>query len=272
MSTGDLPESVGFPQPGREVAWLGFYLRVEFYPHIKITRKGGNEFAAAINAAIEAGTTTTVENEWIIRGAGAYDGMQVVVTKDTIQLSVTIPSNAQDWYEQRFASILETFTEIYEPKVVLSTSAMANGLLDVTGDARAFLGGAIMVMHPKQLAPIARPLEVLGLRLYFPAFQEDEEHTTDWGVNVRIESCIDDSEKLYLEADADWDETVSWQDETAGALASNIKTVTDFINDRVLSFLHQDPRTRFDEDLLDGDEGQDEQEDEDEDNDKHEDD
>jgi hypothetical protein len=142
---------------------------------------------------------------------------------------------------------------------------MANGVVEVSGDARAFLGGSIMLMHPRKLTPMARPLHVLGVRLYFPPFEDEDDRQTDWGVDVKIESWIEDSEKLYVEADADWHETITWGDGTAEALASHISTVTDFIKDRVIKFLHQSPVSGIDftEDddgeELEGDENDDEE-------------
>src|SRR5205809_369440 len=91
-----------FPEAGSVISWLSFNVRVEFHPAIRIQTLAGHEFATAIHSAMEAGATSVDGNEWVLRGARAYDGMTVRVGKKTITLSVENPQNPQEWYEERF--------------------------------------------------------------------------------------------------------------------------------------------------------------------------
>lgn len=240
--TDSNPGQDAFPTAGNEIEWLGYRVSVGFHPPIKITRKGGHEFASKIYSAMEAGSTNVDGPEWVFHGAGAYDGMSVRVKTNSIIASVVYPQSAQDWYEERFAAIFSIVGRMYDVKMILSSEATANGLLQTSGDAREFLGGNLMFMHPAKLGSFPRPLHILGLRLYFPPNEE-----TEWGVDVRVESWTDDPTKLYLEADAEWDVARAWNSSERSA-ASNVQIVTDFMNKNLLQFLHNHPLLGFDDD------------------------
>lgn len=236
-----VPTPTPSPKAGHEIHWRGYFLRCEFYPHLKMSRKGSLEFATEVASAIETGGTSSESNEWVIRGAGAHDGMRVVIRSDSIELDAIAPTNALEWYEERFQSILNAFGKRFDLKMSLGSGAMATAQLEVLGDARVFVGQSLMSMNPHSIRPIKRPLHILGLRLYFPPFNlDDAQSQTDWGVDVKIESCIHDAKRLHLEADAHWTEPMQWEnDATPRVLVQNLTTVTDFMKGRLLDYLHQ---------------------------------
>jgi hypothetical protein len=256
MSSEEEKSPTNLPADNATINWLSYHLRVDFHPPIRMSRKAGHEFAPKIYSALEAGSTQIEDDEWKFRGAGQYSGMQVAVSKNSIIMSVVEPLSGQEWYEERFAEILAALAKQYPPQMVLFSGSMINGLLDIEGDARVFLGGNLMLMHPKRLEPFDKELYILGVRLYFPSADKklDEGRDDDeWAVDVKVESWIEDPTKLYLEADADWETAVPWTKDSPRQLADHLQTVSEFMQRRLLAFLRQPPDIELDDDIEEGD-------------------
>ncbi len=242
------------PEENPSLDWQCYYLRTDFYPAIKLTRREGLRFAHRISEYLELEEVQPGVSEWRMTGGASCDGVHLRITKSSITLDVHEPPNGLEWYELRFEPVLRSFGDTFAPQVALRRNALAACLLDFPDegeiDARAFLGGWVMLLHPYKLAPIGRPLHVLGVRLFFPPFEPFEEtnsensetpRKTDWSVNVRVESSISDPQKLYLEADAVWNEPKPWNQDVVREAVSRIGIATEFVNHEVVSFLRQPP-------------------------------
>jgi len=247
--TGMADGDIIIPDENVLLDWKRYYLNLDFYPGIRLTRRDGLRFAESASEYLELEDVQPGISEWRMAGGATSDGVHVAITKHSITLDVLDPPNLLEWYEHRFEPLVRMFGDTFTPQVALRRNAIATCLLDLPGDtdARAFLGGWVMLMHPSKLAPIERPLHVLGVRLFFPPFEETEgEHTeqrrkTDWSVNVRVESSIDDPGKLFLEADAGWDEPTEWNDAFANEAVRCMGVATTFVKDKVVKFLRQPP-------------------------------
>lgn len=244
----DTGDEETFPFVGNEITWLAYFLSLDFYPAIKMPRSNGALLAAKLADAMEIERVELESNEWRFGGGGTCDGMQVVVERQRISLAANSPRNAEDFYTGRNALILNVFGTVFSPGLILQSRAKAAGLLDVNGDARTFIGGRLMFFHPKKLEAIDRPLHILGVRMYFPSSGD-----VDWGVDVRAESWIDDASKLFLEADADWSDTRDWEAEEIRRTVDSIFHVTNFMNTRLMNFLHQSPALGLDDEGVDDD-------------------
>ena len=244
------------PDEDATLDWKRYYLRLDFYPAIKLRRRDGLRFAEAISEYLELEEIQPGVSEWKMAGGASCDGVHLRIAKHSITLDAHDPVNSLEWYEHRFELVISKFEEMFSPHVALLRNAMASCLLDLPGgtDARAFLGGWVMLMDPHKLAPIERPLHVLGVRLFFPPFEEaDSEQAgeyckTDWSVNVRVESCVNDPGKLFMEADADWDAPISWDNDLVNEALRCLGVVTTFMSDKIVKFLRQPPLPDNDED------------------------
>jgi len=229
--------------------WKRYCLRVDFYPPIKLERRDGLKFAEDISEYVELESVQPGVSEWNMAGGATCDGMHFKIGKHSIVLDAIEPPNNLKWYEHRFEPVLSAFGEVFSPQVALRRNAIVTSLVDLPEslDARSFLGGWVMHMHPNKLAPIERPLHVLGVRLFFPPFEEDggeqpgQTRTIDWSVNVRVESCINDPGKLFLEANADWSEPIPWNGDLVKRAVQCLDEAQTFMSDKVVKFLRQPP-------------------------------
>jgi len=252
MASGE----INLPDENPTLDWKRYYSQLDFYPAIKLTRRDGLKFAEAISEYLELEDVQPGVSEWRMAGGASCDGVNLQIAKHSIVLDAHDPANNLEWYEHRFSAVIREFGDMFSPHVALRRNAKAICLLDLPGntDARAFLGGWVMLMEPHKLAPIERPLHVLGVRLFFPPFEEGDDeqagecNKTDWSVNVRVESCINDSGKLFMEADADWGEPISWGDNLADEALDCLGVVTQFMSDKIVKFLRQPPLPDNDED------------------------
>lgn len=238
------------PEENPILDWHCYHLRVDFYPSIKLTRREGLRFAEHISEYIEIEEVQPGISEWRLAGGASCDGVYLRVAKSSIAFTVHDPSNGLEWYEHRFEPVLRAFGGTFSPQVALRRNALVACLLDFPGDndvdARAFLGGWVMLLHPYKLAPIERPLHVLGVRLFFPPFEGEERDSgeprkTDWSVNVRVESSTSDTRRLYLEADAVWGEPKPWSEDVVSDAVGRLSVASEFVKREVISFLRQPP-------------------------------
>ena len=103
-------------------------------------------------------------------------------------------------------------------------------------------------MRPGKFDAINRPLDILGVRLYFPPYEK-----ADWSVNVRIESCGHDPTKVYLNSYADWEQHTLWDERFVDNACEKIGTVSTFMSTRLIQFLREPPISEDDVEQSDDD-------------------
>jgi hypothetical protein len=230
------------PKEGMPPTWIAFSIAVDFYPAIKISRKAGLKFTTELAEHLEPENVHLEGDEWKIDGGGTYEGIELTVTKSQILTHVQQPTSKLEWYEQRASKILRAFETTFEPHVVLQTNVIMNGLVELTPgdtDARAFLGGSVMLMDPNRLDAIGGGhLGILGIRLIFP-----EMENKDWSADVRIESYGPDPKKVFLQADAAWHDQAEWGTDFADRAVTRVTTVSEFMQGPLVNFLKSPPES-----------------------------
>jgi hypothetical protein len=234
------------PKEGAVPTWLGFSIGVDFYPALKISRKTGLEFTRELAEHIEPENVHLQEDGWKISGGGIYEGIDLSVTKNQILSQVKKPAYKLEWYEHRISAILRAFETIFAPQIALQTSVVMSGLVDLfpdDTDARFFLGGNVMLMDPKRFTAIGRPtLDILGLRMFFPETEKE-----NWSVNVRVESFAFDPKKVFLQAEAAWQDHAEWGTNFADTAVARITTVSRFMQGPLIDFLMNPPPSGVDD-------------------------
>lgn len=233
------------PEENAPIEWRGFSLAVDFYPPIKTTRKTGLEFSSELADVLEPEDVRLEGKEWRIIGGGVHEGIQMFIGKRNLMIAVSPVTEALERYEHRLKVLLSAFEHRFEPKVALRSNVNATGLVALPGDgnAVAFLGGYVMFMRPSRLDTIDRPPNILGVRINFPPFEG-----ADWNVDVRIESSGEDPNKVFLNADADWDKQSPWDDTFVAELYSRVEKVTSFMSGPLIQFLREPPFPDTEED------------------------
>jgi hypothetical protein len=228
-------ELIPIPQEGSKVSFIGLELSIDFYPAIKMSRKVGLEFIANLAEILEPEDVHLEGGEWTLAGGGACEGVRIFIEKRSIRVFVN-PTATLETYEGKISSFLRAFEDKFEPKSALRFNVDISGLVSLPKDvdSRAFLGGYVMLMHPRKLDPINRPLDILGVRLRFPAADRIE-----WDADVRIESWGADPNKVFLNVSADWDTQTAWGREFVDDSIGRITIVSDFITDNLVAFLRQ---------------------------------
>ncbi len=234
------------PAENAKIDWKRYYLRIGFHPAIKLSRNDGLRFALGVGEYLDLEHVRPSAGELSLAGGSVCEGVHVDISRQFISLDAHDPQNHLEWYENRFRPVLNEFAKVFQPQIALHCNVTVVGMIDMPGgiDARSFLGGYVMLMHPHKLTPIKRPLQVLGVRLLFPAFDESEDvdgEKADWSVDVRVESSIADTKKLWIEADADWNSSEEWGSGFTDKAVGRMKVIEDFVSDRLVKFLRQPP-------------------------------
>jgi len=86
------------------------------------------------------------------------------------------------------------------------------------------------------------------MRLFFPSYKiEDEggdEEGSDWDVDVRLESWVGDPGKLFVEADATWDQPQPWNEESLDAVCGRLGAVSRYVTTAIRGFLTYEEHDR----------------------------
>jgi hypothetical protein len=248
-------QSTHRPQPEAKFNARGYALSVRFHPEIKLDRKRGHHFAAALTDYLNLEKNEFESHKWtFLEPLPGEPACRFVITVSPgfIKLDVRSSNLGQEWVETRFGMVLGKFGELFKLQFLLQSEAIVHGTLPIDGDARTFLAVHVMGMKPNRVDSFGRPLHLLGLKFFFPPFAKkgegDKPQITDWHLNVRAESLMEDPSKLFLEAEATWIEARPWDKEVVTQLTDHLGTVKDYLENNVMEFLQSAPVDDTDED------------------------
>jgi hypothetical protein len=252
------------PKPGEparlpddaKIETRGYAMNVVFHPEIRLDTKRGPDFAKVLSEIFVPTSIEFKSDSWqfmLPQGAMPDGFVSVVVQTNALQFIVSNPEYTRDWYETRFGLLLTRFQAFFKPLMILQSSTMMHGLLPIEGDARTFLAIQVGQMDPDRMKPFGRPIQLLGLRFFMPPFmvksvehgkgksKKTTEQVTEWQVNVRIESLLEDPKKLFLQAEADWVKPAKWDDAAEKRILSQLDTVSDYMSKNIVGFLRHHP-------------------------------
>src|SRR5262249_31553383 len=245
------PEPTHRPKEGGRFDPLGYHMRVSFHPQLRLDPKRGWDFGKTLADFIEPNKSELKEEDWTFsqpQGSSPNSFLSVTVRPSNLQMDAQLPIQGKEWYETRYGLLLKKFAEFFKPELILESGSMIHGTIPIDGDARAFLAGHVMSMDPSRADQFGRPIHLVGLRFFFPPFrrkgQKGKGAVTDWQVNVKAESLLEDPSKLYLEADADWPSPEQWSDGATAKLIEQLGIVSTYLERNVVAFLQHTPDER----------------------------
>jgi hypothetical protein len=255
------------PPDGAEITPLVRALAVQFHPPIKLDKKKGLEFAPKLASAIDPREVSLEESRWLFSqpmGENTAGRFLIGVRESQLSIEAMFPAESEEMFENRARVILKEFSKLFTPEVMLGSSAMIRATLPVDGDARTFLARDITKLEPERLEPLGRPVHLLGIRLFMPPFQYEKRvsptkpassaskgkkkpsktvSTIDWMVDVKAESMIEDTSKLFLEADARWQPPQEWNDKVCEEIVQRLGIVSNFLKANFIKFLTSQPKS-----------------------------
>jgi len=236
-------DPTNLPDSRAEVAPRGYYVAAGFYPQLHLTRKSGFDFGRTLSDYIDPDKTEFGEDAWVYSqriGGLPQSRLYVNVRAAQIEIGGEFLPHKQEWFEDRVGAVLQRFGQTLKPVVVLGSKAMLRGTLPINGDAREFVAKHVMKIDPKRVDSFGRPIHMVGLRLFLPSYVKrtgDQAEGTDWSVNVRVESLMEDPSQLFLEADAEWPGPMRWDESTDRKLVERLQFVGDYLRNNVIAFL-----------------------------------
>lgn len=236
------------PEVNARILARGYALSVRFHPEIKLDRKRGHQFAAALAEYVNLEKNEFESHKWTfcepLPGEPTCRFV-ITVSPNFLRMDIRSQSPSRDWVDTRFEWVLDKFREIFKPQVLLQSEATVRGTLPIDGDARTFLAIHVMGMNPNRVDSFGRPLHLLGLKFFFPPYMKKKEgekpQVTEWHVGVRAESWMEDPSKLFLEAEATWIEAHPWKKKVSTELTERLETVKDYLEKNVMQFLQTSP-------------------------------
>ncbi len=101
-----------------------------------------------------------------------------------------------------------------------------------TNDSREFIGNMVCGFHKENLSLLARPLQTVGIRFYFPQAQNS---LSDF--NVKVESRVGDITKIWLENTAQFFRPIP--NDTISVIHDNLSKTREFLTKNITDFLTQ---------------------------------
>lgn len=227
-----------------EVQPRGYHLSVTFQPQVRLMPRAGHEFAADLSEIIGPHKADIREDRWQFtqsKETGGREQFQVGVAPNAMAIGAVFPTQAPEWLETRQTMILKNFGKHFQPKHIISSSAVVRGELGIGGDARAFLANQVMHLSSSRVKSIGRPIHVVGLKFGCPPVQkqgtDDKVVTLPSFLTVSIESLAENPNKLYLESEASWPVPLTWDQEGIGLVVDRLGVMTKYVRENLLAFL-----------------------------------
>ena len=248
MSDEEKPKPSNRLKQGEKLTPLGYHMRVGFHPEIRLDRRRGPEFTKMLGEIFDPSESKLNSESWEFvepKGQSPNCFISVVVEQTNFQFHICMPEHGKEWYETRFKMLMKRFREFFSPSLIMESSVMINGLLPVDGDARTFLAGHVARIGGTRVAPFGRPIQLFGIRFFFPPFaskgktKKAKDITTDWSLDLKIESYLEDPTKAYLQADAAWPKPTKWDNAAEERILKQLGTVSDYLDKNIISFLLQ---------------------------------
>jgi len=228
-----------------------YVLSAHFHPGINLS-KGGYKFASDISDYLEARTITVGPDQWQFTqplGSVAGGQMQLTIGANVIHFEIGYPTHRMDWLADRCKMVLQVFTETFKPKIMLLSNAKVAGTMQIDGDAREFLVRHVTSFNADRFTMLKRPIHLFGIRIFCPPYKKDVKkgrktvpQLTNWQIEIKAESLVEDASKLYLEADAQWPAPGQWDEPNINEMVGHLKLVNDYLAKDVMEFL-QKPNT-----------------------------
>jgi hypothetical protein len=236
-------ERTHLPVKGSRLEPRGYYLGIAFHPPIRLERKRGYEFAAALADFVDPSNVTVEDHAWVFSQpipGSPRSQLTVSVAKSQLKIDAEFPRQAKEWFEDRQTAILRKFVELFAPTLILQSAAMIRGVLPIDGDARTYLAQRVMNVRGEYFAPFGRPIHMIGLTLGFPPCRvesPDGARVEDSLVQVKVESLVEDTSKLFLEASGEWPQPLKCSDEALDKVVRRQDEVAAYLEKRVTEFL-----------------------------------
>jgi hypothetical protein len=245
------------PVPGAEIQPLGYVIGFRFHPPVKLIHAKGLEFAAKLSVLVDAPRGLDLQdNQWTLSqplGTTALGVFKVQVNESQLQLETVFPTHPLEWLAHRYEFIVSEFCKMFTPELLLGSFAGVRGTLQIDGDARLFLTTHVTQMEPTRLSPLGRPLHLFGIRLLMPPFRQHQTpkgkrkkgkvvKMVDWVADVKAESLVEDTTKLFLEASGQWPAPQKWDEGAVRRVVEQLDTVCDFLKSNLVPFLTAEPK------------------------------
>lgn len=239
----DESEAKHLPVAGASIEPRGYYLGIAFHPPIRLERKKGYEFAAALADYLDPSNAMVEDHAWVFSQpipGSARSRFQVSVSQSQLKIDAEFPRQPKEWFEGRQMAILGKFVQLFVPTLILQSEAMVRGVLAIDGDARTFLAQRVMNIKGEHFSRFGRPIHMIGLTLAFPPFRFEssgEIKVEDSLVEVKVESLVEDPSKLFLEAKAQWVQPVKCDDEHLSRVVGRQDQVSAYLQTKITEFL-----------------------------------
>jgi hypothetical protein len=206
------------------------------------------------------------------RQGQAGGAIKVTVGEQEVKIEHLYPNGGLERFEILVDQVIEAIEQVAEPQILLGTSASLEYVVDIGGDTREAILGALQLPgedESDKLGVFNRPCQFVGLRLGFPAYEvhEDEaedkaeemtpdeltENTpkvgekqsekqesigegADWAATLTFQSLVDEPSKMSVEVGGRWMQPVHWN-EVPKVIGSRLKIVDDFLKTKISEFL-----------------------------------
>lgn len=101
-------------------------------------------------------------------------------------------------------------------------------------DSRIFLGNRVCALDEERLKPFGRPIHGVGLRFFIPAIQTEQNE-----YNIRVESLLQDTGKIFLENQARFLIPLQLQGDYVGKIKEEVDKTYKFLRENISAFLEQ---------------------------------
>jgi hypothetical protein len=157
------------------------------------------------------------------------------IAKDRLIINYEQCGQSVNYYQALSDDFIKVFSAVTGNTLFLMHSVVLRKLAGVQDveDGRGFLAKNVLSLDDDKFKPFARPLHVIGLRMFFPPLKDQPA-----GYDVKIESLMEDYRTIFIECTGIFSTPADINADST-AISRDIAGADDFINNNVAGFLEQ---------------------------------
>lgn len=231
------------PPTGADLKPRLYHIATAFNPKVRLDRRAGYAFAISLCDYMEVEAVRIESHTWKFEQplTGSRSRFAIDVTPDKFSIFVEFPQIQDEWFESKCLTLLRRFFETFKPQVLVQSAIQIAASISIGADARDYLAGRVLQFDPEKLAKFERPVHAIGLRLVFPPFERQVNKrrrvTTEWQVDLKVESLLEDPSQIYVEAQASWPKSEQWTESTVENIVGHLSDTKQFIQNNAIKFL-----------------------------------
>lgn len=171
---------------------------------------------------------------FISQSPGKRESTKYLIKTDRTVVQTAFTTTSLDFFCRKVEAVVKQMVRKFKIPIFISQVCTVRLLATPkpTNDSREFIGNMVCGFQKENLSLLARPMQTVGIRFYFPQVQNNL-----FDFNVKVESRMEDVTKIWLENTARFFRPIP--NDTISVIHDNLSKTREFLTKNIADFLAQ---------------------------------